>query len=165
MKPSAVLLDDILALPLLYRLTIPESFRDENGHMNMRWYLHVYDDAGYALAEQFGLTPDFHQAHGSGGFDLEHHIHYLREIQPGDSVAVYARLVGHTAKRLHYLMFLVNETRGVLASIFECVNSFADLQQRRTAPFPPEVSERITLMLLAHQQLEWPAPVCGVMGA
>lgn len=165
MKPPAIALDDITALPQVYRLTIPETFRDENGHMNMRWYLHVYDDAGYPLAERFGLTPEFHVAHGTGGFDLEHHIHYLREIHPGDTVSVYVRLVGRSAKRLHYLMFLVNETRGSLASIFECVNSFADLRERRTAPYPAEVAARIDALLDEQRQLGWPAPVCGIMGA
>lgn len=166
MKPPSVPLDKIRELaPPFLRLAIPEEYRDENGHMNMRWYLAVYDDAGYPLQEQLGLTREYHAAHGTGGFDLEHHIHYLNEVVPGDMVAVYARLVGHSAKRVHYLMFMVNETRGTLASIFECVNSFADMKTRRTAPWPEETAAKIAGLVAEHQRLDWAPPLSGVMRA
>lgn len=131
----------------------------------MRWYLAVFDDAGYPLVNAFGLTPEFHAAHGSGGYDLEHHIHYLREVMVDDQIVVYARLLGRSAKRIHYMMFLVNETRGTLASIFECVNSFADMRLRRTAPYPPEVASRIDSLLEKHHAMDWAAPTCGIMSA
>ena len=165
MKPPAIALSDVTALPLMLRVTIPDDYRDENGHMNMRWYLHIYDEAGYPLVASFGLTPEFHQQHGTGGFDLEHHIHYLHEIHTGDTIAVYARLVGRSAKRIHYLMFMVNETQATLASIFECVNSFADLTVRHTAPYPDEIAQRIDALLVQHTALSWLAPTCGVMSA
>jgi acyl-CoA thioester hydrolase len=166
MKPPIVPLDKVSELaPACLRMTVPETYRDENGHMNMRWYLAIYDDAGYPLQERLGLSQEYHAQHGTGGFDLEHHIHYLREVLPGDEVSVYARLVQRTGKRIHYLMFLVNETRGTLASIFECVNSFADMRARRTAPYPPDIAARIDAVIARHASLEWPAPVCGVMRA
>ena len=165
MKPPAISLEKITALPLVYRVTIPPEYEDENGHMNIRWYLAVFDDAGYPFAASLGITPDYHRQHGTGGFDLEHHIHYLREVMIGDTVAVYIRLVGHTPKRIHYLMFMVNETRGTLAAIFECINSFADMTVRRTAPYPPEIAARIATLLAQHQALDWEPPVCGVMRA
>jgi acyl-CoA thioester hydrolase len=165
MKPPELNLADVTALPLMLRLTIPAEYRDENGHMNMRWYLAIYDDAGYPLVDSFGLTSEYHAANSTGGFDLEHHLHYIAEVHVGDTVAVHVRLVGRTAKRMHYLFFMVNETRGVLASIFECVNSFADLKTRRTAPWPQEIADRIDVMLNAHTALPWPAPTCGVISA
>jgi acyl-CoA thioester hydrolase len=165
MKPPAIPLDQITTLMPVYRITIPEAYRDRNGHMNMRWYLHIYDDAGDVMVEKLGLSPDYHAQHGTGGFDLEHHIHYLKEVHVGDSVVVYARLIARSAKRLHYLLFMVNETRGTLASIFECVNSFADLRERRTAPYPEDIAAKIDAVLIQHQALDWDAPVCGVMGA
>ncbi len=165
MKPPVIPLEHITALTPSYRVTIPPQYEDENGHMNMRWYLAIFDEAGYPLAAEFGLTQEFHQAHRTGGYDLEHHIHYLNEVHVGDTVVVYARLLGRSAKRIHYMMFLVNETTSKLAAIFECVNSFADLTLRRTAPYPPQISAKIDTLLAAHQGLNWDAPVCGVMSA
>ncbi|MBC8098162.1 MAG: thioesterase family protein [Armatimonadetes bacterium] len=165
MRPTPLSLDHITQTLFLLRATIPEAYRDENGHMNVRWYMSLYDDAGYPLIDTLGLTLAYHAQHGTGGFDLEHHLHYLNEVHVGDTVAVYARLVGRSAKRIHYLMFMVNETRHTLASIYECVNSFADLRTRKTAPYPPEIAVQIDSVLAQHEVLEWDAPICGIMGA
>lgn len=165
MKPPPIALEQVTALPLLMRLTVPESTLDENGHMNMRYYLAVYDDAGYPFVDSLGLGLEVRAANQFGGYDLEHHIHYLREVLLGDEIAVYLRVVGRSAKRMHYLMFMVNETRGTLASIFECVNAFADLSIRRTAPWPAEAAARLDALISDHSALDWPPPTCGIMAA
>lgn len=165
MRLAPLALEPIEQLPLVYRLTIPDRYRDKMGHMNMRYYLEVYDDAGDALFESIGLTPAFYRANGSGGFDLEHHIHYLNEVHIGDTVGVYARLLSRSAKRLYYMLFMVNESRRAVASVFECVNSYADLAVRKTAPYPETVAAALDDLLAAHRQLAWAAPVCGVMGS
>lgn len=166
MKPPQIALEDILALePASLRSTVPACWADSNGHMNMRWYVALFDEAGDELHERCGLTPEFHREHRTGTVDLEHHTHFLNEVMPGDTVAIYARLVERSAKRLHYLMFLVNETRGKLAAIFECMNAFLDLEMRRTAPFPPQIAAKIDAWLDRDRKLKWAAPVSGAMQA
>lgn len=165
MKLPSISLEHVRSCDLLLTVEIPVSYQDENGHMNVRHYLSIFDDAGYPLVATLGMTPEFHKEHGTGGFDLEHHIHFLREVHVGDRVSVYARLVGASAKRIHYMMFMVNETRETLAAVFECVNSFADLRVRRTAPYPPALMEAINQMLARHQALPWEPPLCGIMSA
>lgn len=165
MRPPIIPLEKLEPLPLVYRATIPEKYRDMMGHMNIRWYLELYDEAGIPLFELIGLTMEHYQSHLAGGFDLEHHIHYLNEVHIGDTVVMRGRLLARSAKRLHYMLFMVNETRNLLASTFECVNSYADLQTRKTAPYPADVAAQIDVMLNQHRQLDWDAPVCGSMGA
>jgi acyl-CoA thioester hydrolase len=164
MKPPVIPLEKIIALePVCMRLTIPETYRDDNGHMNMRWYLAIYDDAGEVLHKRLGLTPEFHLAHRTGTVDLEHHIHFLSEVMPGDQVAIYVRCVACSPKRLHYLLFMVNETRNRLASIFECINAFMNSIERKTAPFPSEIMERLGAAVAKSASLDWLPPVCGAM--
>lgn len=165
MKPPHIALEHITALPLLMQMTVPDDYRDTNDHMNVRHYLTLFDEAGYPMYERLGLTPDFLTPRSGGGFDLEHHISYLNEVRVGETVTLHARMVARTAKRMHYLMFMVNATQGKLAAIFECVNSYADLSARRTAPWPPEIAAAIDAMLAEAAALHWPAPVCGVMSA
>jgi acyl-CoA thioester hydrolase len=144
-------------------MTVPESYRDENGHMYMRWYFAIFDDAGDALHDQIGLTREYHSRHRTGTFDLEHHMHFLSEVNLGEDVAVYMRFVARSTKRLHYLMFMVNVTRGKLSAIFECMNAFADLRVRKTAPFPDEIARKIDEILARHEKLNWPPPLSGAM--
>jgi acyl-CoA thioester hydrolase len=136
---------------------VPDAWADSNGHMNMRWYVAVFDDAGDDLHARIGLTPEFHTV------DLEHHTNFLNEIMPGDRLAVYTRLVARSARRLHYLMFLVNETKGKLAAIFECMNAFLDLSVRKTAPFPPAFLAKIDAWIEKDASLDWPPPISGSM--
>ncbi len=65
---------------------------------------------------------------------------------------------------MHFLFFMVNETRSVVSSIFECVHAHADLTARRVAPFPAQVAAQIDAFITAHRKLAWPAPVSGSMG-
>jgi acyl-CoA thioester hydrolase len=164
MKPPKILLEKILALePACLRMTVPEAYRDENDHMNVRWYAAIFDVAGDTLHARLGLTPEFHKVHGTGTMDLENHINYLNEVRAGDHLAVFLRLVAHSEKRIQYLMFMVNETRGSLSALFECINAFADLKLRKTAPFPPEIVAKIEAGVAASAALDWPPPVCGAM--
>jgi acyl-CoA thioester hydrolase len=153
----------MLLAPACLRMTIPGAYADTNAHMNIRWYVAIFDDAGDCLHERIGLTREFHRQHESGTMDLEHHTAFLSELLPGDPVAVYARLVAQSPKLVHYVMFMVNEKHGKLAALFECVNAFVDLRARKTAPYPVEIARNIAAMLLEHSRLNWPPPLCGAM--
>ena len=164
MRPPSISLDQLAPLPVIYKAVIPAAYEDRNGHMNVRFYLALYDEAGDAMYPTLGLTADYFEASGMGGFDLEHHLWYVAEVRAGDTVAFRPRFIARTSKLMHYLMFMTNETRGGLSSIFECVHAHADLRVRRTAPFPPHVAERIDSYIDVHRALDWPAPVSGSMG-
>ncbi len=166
MKPLLIPLEKILTLaPPCLRMTVPDAWRDDNGHMNVRWYVAIFDDASDVLHADLGLTPEYHRQHASGTFDLEYHVQFLSEVMPGERVAVYVRYVAQSARRLHYVMFLVNESRGKLAATLECLNAFADLKVRRTAPWPADAAARIAAGVEASNRLDWPAPLCGAMQA
>jgi acyl-CoA thioester hydrolase len=155
----------VLELPALLTMTIPPGWQDQNGHVNVQHYLTVYDRAGWPLLAQVGIDPSHFQDKRQGLFDLEHHIWYLAEMHVGDEISAHSRFLGRSEKRLHGLMFLVNTTRGQLASVLEYVSSGADLELRRTAALPDLVKERLDQLLAAHDALGWEPPRCGVMSA
>jgi acyl-CoA thioester hydrolase len=163
MRPPAIPLEKLESLPLVYRVTIPDEYRDGMGHMNMRWYIALFDEAGIPLFDRLGLTMDYYQQNHAGGFDLEHHTHFLNEVHIGDTVVFRARLLGRSAKRLHYMLFMVNETHGVLAATLELINSHADFNIRRTSPYPENIAAQIDAILVEHTRLDWDAPICGAM--
>jgi len=164
MKPESIAVEDITALrPVCLRRTIPEEYLDLNQHMNMRWYVALFDDAGDTLHDHIGLTREFRRASGTGTMDLEHHTWFLNEVLAGSQVCVYARMVARSAKMIHYLMFMVNESTGKVAAHFECVNALVDLAARKTTPYPGEILTRIDAMLAEQSRLSWKPPVSGAM--
>ena len=70
-------------------------------------------------------------------------VDYLAEVREGDTVAVYGRLVGFTPKRLHNKYWMYNETRASVAAASEVLVTCADLNARRTAPFPDDMAAGI----------------------
>ena len=152
-------------LPSLMERRIPPEWQDLNGHVNVRHYLELYDAASWPMLAGFGLDERMFLERRLGLFDLEHHLWYLAEMHVGDVVTVHSRLVNRSTKRFHGVMFVVNRTRGQLASVFEYVSSGADLEARRTAPLPPEFAAELDRQIAAQSGLSWPAPVCGVISA
>jgi acyl-CoA thioester hydrolase len=164
MKPENVSLEQISQLrPVCLRRTIPAEYLDSNNHMNMRWYVALFDDAGDTLHDHLGLTREFRRTSASGTMDLEHHTWFINEVMAGSQICVYARMVARSAKMIHYLMFMVNESTGKVAAHFECVNALVDLQARKTTAYPADIQERIDAMLAEQNQLPWPPPISGAM--
>jgi acyl-CoA thioester hydrolase len=164
MKPANISVEDIAALrPVCLRRTIPEAYLDLNNHMNMRWYVALFDDAGDTLHDHLGLTREFRRASGTGTMDLEHHTWFINEVVAGSEICIYSRMVARSAKMIHYLMFMVNESTGQVAAHFECVNALVDLQARKTANYPAEILTRIDAMLAEQSRLEWAPPISAAM--
>jgi acyl-CoA thioester hydrolase len=156
-------LQQLNQLPLYNRVTIPESYLDLMGHVNIRYYTAMFDDAAWELFAGIGMDQAYYDAGVGGAFALQHFIRYLAEIHAGETVAVRSRLLGRSAKRIHFMHFMINETTGKLAATMEVLGAHADLAIRRTSPFPPTIANRLDAQIAAQAALDWEAPVCGVI--
>lgn len=154
---------DLNALPITYRASIPESYLDEMGHMNVMWYTHLFSQAMGGIFGAIGLTRAYFEANRAGSFALEAHIRYLREVRAGMNVTVRTRLVGRSAKRFHILHFLVIDEGNVPAATGEFVGTHIDMTVRRSSPFPESITATYDRILAEHSALEWEPPLCGVM--
>lgn len=157
--------NDLRQLPCYHRLTIPYSYLDGMGHMNIQYYLAMGSDSATTMLNRFGMTPSYMLNERGGVFLLAQHTRYLAEIHVGQEIAVYTRLIGRSPKRLHFIQFLVNETADQLAATIEGVNSHAHLDTRRTTPYPEALTAVIDPLLATHQTLPWAAPLCGILSS
>ena len=158
-------LSEIRQMERVYKMTIPESFLDENRHVNVQYYAHLVERGLGEVFRRVGLGERYAAADKIGNFALEQHIRYLAEILFNDQVAVHIRLVELSPKRAYFIGFLVNESRAELSATVEVVMMNVDIARRRGAPFPSAAKEQLDALLAKHQKLPWPAPVCGVMRA
>ena len=154
---------EVRQLPILTKQLIPPEWEDQNGHVNVQFYLALYEMSGWPLLESLGIDRSYFEERRLGIFDLEHHIRYLNELHVGDAVTLHGRMLSRNDKRMHGMLFIVNDERHVLAATLEYVASSANLLERRTDAFPGDVAERLDALIEADRQLSWPAPVCGVM--
>ena len=156
-------LTSLSALPAYHRKTIPADYQDLMGHMKIRWYFDLFARTGRKLFKYHGLDEDYFQDGQFGVFALKHFIQYYAEVHVGQSVAIHARLVARSAKRFHFMLFMINETTGQLAATFEALITHADLKIRRAASMPAEITEKLDATLAELAILDWEAPVSGAI--
>ncbi|MCP4424396.1 MAG: thioesterase [Chloroflexi bacterium] len=156
-------IEQIQSLPCFHRETIPDSYLDLMGHMNIRYYVGLFDEAAWGFFAHFGMTMAYYQSENGGAFALTQHIRYLAEVHVNETVAIHTRLLDRSAKRIHFMHFMVNETTSKLAATMEVLGSHADTIMRRTSPFPPHLAAQLDAILAENGRLDWDAPVCGVI--
>jgi len=156
-------LDQVRELPVQLDFVIPAEWEDRNGHVNVQFYLTLFELGGWIVLDDMGFDEAWLLRHEFSFFDLEHHLYYLAEIGVGDRVTTYNRVVGKSDKRFHGLYLIVNETRSRLAGMLEYISNGVDMQQRRTAAMPLELSEALGRLYAEHQALSWSPPLCGIM--
>jgi acyl-CoA thioester hydrolase len=111
---------------------------DYNGHMNVVHYRAAFDASTDGLFAHLGLGPEEYNARsGSTLMVVEEHTRYHAELSEGERYRILVRLVGHSAKKLHYLLAMENLDRGILAATHEELALHVDLTARRSTPLPP----------------------------
>lgn len=154
---------EIAQLPLLHRATIPPEYLDAMQHMNVRWYMALFDEGAWRFFASFGMNAEYYRTRQAGGFALKHFVQYFAEVRLGETVAIRGRVLGRTAKRVHFMLFMVNETTDRLAATLEALGSHADMRVRRTAPYPEDLAARLDALIAEQAALSWKAPVCGII--
>ena len=137
-------------------MQIEPQWIDYNGHLNMAYYNVMFDRAIDELWLQLGIGPAYMKARLGSTFTAECHVRYLREIHLGDPVQVSILLLGADEKRLHTFEELRHASEGWLSATSENMTIHIDMTARRTAPFPPDIRQRIAAVAKAHATLRRP---------
>ncbi|MGB1251801.1 MAG: acyl-CoA thioesterase [Candidatus Promineifilaceae bacterium] len=152
-------------LPIFQRDTITEDQLDALGHLTFGAYQALFGVAWWAFNDAVGLGEAYAQAHHGGIFALESHMTFLAEVNLGETVSIRLRVLGIGRKKLHHIFFMLNETTGRVASLSEGLGAFANLQTRRLAPWPDDITANLNALYLPTTTLDWEAPVCGLFAA
>ncbi|PYM23228.1 MAG: thioesterase-like protein [Candidatus Rokuibacteriota bacterium] len=124
--------------------------------MNMGYYLVVFDFATDEFFRWVGLDAQHRECHAITTFCLEAHVTYHREVRSGDPLRFTTLLLGHDAKRIHYIHAMYHAREGYLASTNELMSLHVDLATRRGAPMAPEIAARLAAIQAAHDALPRP---------
>ena len=127
-----------IGFPVIHEATVLPEWIDYNGHMNLAYYVVVFDQATDALYDRLGIWLPYRQATGNSCFTVETHTIYEQEVKLGDRVRVHTHLLGADAKRLHYFHEMFHVGEGYRAAVQELMALHVDLSVRRTTPFPPD---------------------------
>ncbi len=116
---------------------------DSNGHMNLAYYVVIFDLATDKLYATLGIGDAYREATGNSCFTAETHTLYEREVRLGERLRVHTWLLGVDTKRVHYFHELFHIDSGERSAAQELMALHIDMNVRRVAPFPEEQREAL----------------------
>jgi len=132
-------IEQVRELPALLNEIIPARWEDDNGHVNVTYYMDLYNRAGWPMFDLLGINEDYFNKRKMGIVDLENHIRYFRELHVGNNVSVHCRLIAYDQKKFHGMMIVTNNNTEEIAATVEFLALSVDLSMRKSAPIPGDV--------------------------
>ena len=120
----------------VYTDVVRPEWIDSNGHMNLAYYVVIFDLATDAFYNALQIGDAYRQASGNSCFTVETHTLYESELHLGDSVVVRSWLLGADSKRLHYFHEMFRAERDERSAAQELLALHIDMGIRRAAAFP-----------------------------
>ena len=116
---------------------------DHIGHMNVRWYSHHFDDAGFHLWSVIGLSQREMREKGTQVVVAQTTIKYVREMKAGDLILIKAGITKVGNKSVVHFAKMLNADTGTLHATEETVEVFFDPAARSAVPMPEDFRKRL----------------------
>ncbi len=148
----------------LHSERVRAEWLDYNDHMNVAYYVVVFDHASEAFVEYVGMGEAYTRATRGSWVVLEAHNTFSRELRRDDPLRVETQVLAHDDKRVHLFHTLRHAGEGHPAATSEQMVMHVDLEARRASPFPPAVRERLRQVAEAHAGLPRPPELGRIIG-
>ncbi|MDE8348267.1 MAG: thioesterase family protein [Acidocella sp.] len=155
----------MIAAPFInHRGEVLPGWVDDNGHMNLAYYLVMFDAASDAVFETLGIGQGYRQTADCTCFAAETHLVYEREMNVGDKARIHTTVIDVDAKRLHLAHEMVQEGKAARACLQEIMFVNVNLTTRRVVPWAAPVLENLQAALAVHNLLQRPEKLGRAIG-
>ena len=118
---------------------IIQDWIDYNDHMNVSYYLLIFDKFGAdTLNDIFKMGEHSAKTTKKSTMMVESHLTYNQELRLNDEVDINLVYFDHDKKRLQYKMEMIHKEKKYLASTIEVLALYVDLKERKVAEFEEE---------------------------
>ena len=128
---------------LLKTTKIINEWTDYNNHMNLSYYILVFDKAAEKMLSNFKMGEEAAINTKRSTMVVETHTTYNNEVKEGEEVDIYLSYCDHDKKRLHYKLEMYEKSKNVLSSTTEVLALYINLELRKVAEFE---NEKILIM-------------------
>jgi len=123
---------------LLATQKIIKEWTDYNGHMNLSYYILIFDMGAEVILSKFKMGEHSAKTTKKSTMVVETHTTYNQEVKEGDEVDVFLSHFGHDKKRLHYKLEMYEKSKNTLSATTEVLSLYIDLNLRKVAEFEKE---------------------------
>ena len=123
---------------LLTTKKIIKEWTDYNGHMNLSYYILVFDMGAEIILSKFKMGEHSAKTEKKSTMVVETHTTYNQEVKEGDLVDVFLSHFDHDNKRLHYKLEMYDKVKSTLSATTEVLSLYIDLNVRKVTNFEEE---------------------------
>lgn len=147
---------DGATLPTIWQESVRDEWCDYNGHLNMAYYVLIFDHATDAFHDNLGIDKPYRLDTNCSTFAVEIHTTYLAEVLEGDEVSVSTQLLDYDEKRLHYFHRMYHAEKGFLSATNEIMTVHVDLGIRKVVPMSEGILQKTADLFAVHRELAAP---------
>ena len=114
---------------------IIKEWTDYNNHLNVAFYVHIFDIAADVMLDNFNMGGISAKKDKKTTFVAEMHTIYNQEVRLGEEVETHATFVNHDKKRIHYRLSMFHKEKKYLAATNEVLSLYVDLNKRKVVEF------------------------------
>ena len=122
---------------------VKSEWTDYNGHMNLAFYIHLFDSAWEVLLQKFNIGEDAAKIETRTTFAVESHTTYDMEVKVGDEVDINLLFIDFDKKRIVYKLEMIHKSEKYLAATTEVCSLYVDLNSRKVTEFEESKSNLI----------------------
>ena len=115
-----------------------KEWTDYNGHLNVAFYIRVFDIAADIMLDNFKMGGESAKKDKKSTFVVEMHTNYNQEVKLGEEVETHLTYVDHDKKRIHYKLSMFHKEKKYLAATNEVLSLYVDLNKRKVVEFNPD---------------------------
>ena len=123
---------------LLSTTKIINDWTDYNGHMNLAFYILVFDKGAEEILSKFKMGEQSAKTTKKSTMAVESHTTYNNEVKENEEVDVHLSYFDHDKKRLHYKLEMYEKSKNILSATTEVLSLYIDLNIRKVAEFENE---------------------------
>ena len=132
----------------IYRALVLPAHCDHIGHMNVRWYAHHFDEAGFQIWTIANVSQAEMRERGTQVVVARTTTNFVREMKAGASILVRGGFTRVGTKSVAHIAKLYNADTGEICATQETVEVFFDPASRKPAPMPEDFKQRLTALVV-----------------
>ena len=117
---------------------VKKEWTDYNNHMNMAYYVMVFDQIWENMLEKFMMGENSAKTIKRSTMVVETHTTYNNEVKQGEEVEINITFFDHDKKRLHFKLEMIETTSRKLSATLESLSLYIDLDKRKVTEFEEE---------------------------
>ena len=123
---------------LLATKKIIKEWTDYNNHMNLSYYILVFDVGAEVFLSKFKMGEVSAKTTKKSTMVVETHTVYQNEVKEEDEVDIFLSYFDHDNKRLHYKLEMYDKAKNTLSATTEVLSLYMDLNIRKVSIFEDE---------------------------